>query len=366
VTEVAELARSLVAIDSVNPDLIPGAQGEAEVARFVAGWLEDAGLDVTLEDAAPGRPNVVGVARGSGGGRTLLLNAHTDTVGTDAMEQPREARLDEGRLYGRGSYDMKGALAAAMVTAKRALGLGLRGDVVLAAVVDEEVGSVGTEALVRRWRADGAIVAEPTEEQLCVAHKGFVAFEVVTRGRASHGSRPDLGIDAIARMGPVLVAIEELDHELAERGSHPLVGRASIHASLIAGGQEYSSYPAECRVNAERRTLPGESAEDVERELRGLLAGAMDAELTIAFSRNPYEAAADEPFVDAVRRHAGGNGVAGAAYWADSALLAEAGIPTVLYGPRGEGAHAAVEWVDLESLERCAEVYTAVAADFCS
>ena len=364
-SEIAELARSLVAIDSVNPDLIPGARGEKEMARFVADWLERAGLEVTVDEVAPGRPNVVGVARGSGGGRTLLLNSHTDTVGVDAMGQPGEARLEGGRLYGRGSYDMKGALAATMVAGKRALALGLRGDVLVTAVVDEEVGSIGTEALVREWRADGAIVAEPTDEQLCVAHKGFVAFEVVAAGRASHGSRPDLGVDAIARMGRVLVAIEELDRAFADQGSHPLVGRRSIHASVIEGGQEYSSYPAECRLKGERRTIPGESAAGVEPELRALVDGLDGTELTQPFSREPYEAPPDDPFVEVVRSHAGGNGVAGAAYWADSALLGEAGIPTVLLGPRGEGAHAAVEWVELDSLERCADVYMAVAAEFC-
>ena len=365
-SEVAELARSLVAIDSVNPDLIPGARGESEVARFVADWLEGAGLDVSVEEAAPNRPNVVGVARGSGGGRTLLLNSHTDTVGVDAMERPGEARLDDSRLYGRGAYDMKGALAATMVAARRARKLELRGDVVVTAVIDEEVGSLGTTALVRTWRADGAIVAEPTDEQLCVAHKGFAAFEVVAYGRAAHGSRPDLGIDAITRMGPVLVAIDELDRALAERPAHPLAGRASVHASLIEGGQEYSSYPAECRLKGERRTLPGEMRSDVERELLGLVSNASGVEVQLTFSREPYEAAQDEPFVETVRRHAGGADLAGAAYWADSALLADAGIPTVLYGPRGEGAHAAVEWVEVESLERCADLYTAVAADFCS
>ena len=260
---------------------------------------------------------------------------------------------------------MKGALAATMVAVTRARGLGLRGDVVVAAVIDEEVGSLGTTALVRDWQADGAIVAEPTEEQLCVAHKGFAAFEVVTRGRAAHGSRPDLGVDAIARMGPVLVAIDELDRALAERDAHPLVGRASVHASLIEGGQEYSSYPAECRLKGERRTLPGEAAADVDHELRELVAGCEGAELTPTFSREPYEAAEGEPFVGIVRRHAGDGDLAGAEYWADSALLAEAGIPTVLYGPRGDGAHAAVEWVEIASLERCADLYTAVAADFC-
>jgi acetylornithine deacetylase len=365
VTEsLADLARELVAIPSVNPDL--GGNGEGEIARFVASWLEQAGLEVTVEEAAPGRPNVVGVARGTGGGRTLLLNAHMDTVGVDAMERPDEARLEEGRLYGRGSYDMKGALAAIMVAGARASALRLRGDVLVTAVADEEVASVGTTALVERWSADAAIVAEPTEFRVCVAHKGFVAFEVEVRGRAAHGSRPDLGVDAIARMGPVLVGIERLDRTLRANASHPLLGSGSIHASVIEGGQEYSSYPERCLLQGERRTIPGETREHVAKELEGLLEGVDAATLALPFSREPYEVAEAEPIVDAVRRASGERDVFGVGFWADSSLLGGAGIPTVVFGPRGEGAHAAVEWVDLDSLERCLDVYLAVAQDVCA
>jgi acetylornithine deacetylase len=360
---VVELARSLVAIDSVNPEF--GGDGEGEVARFVADWLERAGLEVSVEEAALGRPNVVGVARGTGGGGTLLLNAHTDTVGVDAMERPGEARLEAGRLYGRGSYDMKGALAAIMVAGARARELRLRGDVVVAAVVDEEVASLGTTALVERWSADAAIVAEPTELEVCVAHKGFVAFEVELRGRAAHGSRPDLGVDAIARMGHVLVGIERLDGTLRAHASHPLLGSGSIHASLIEGGQEYSSYPERCLLRGERRTIPGETHELVEKELEELIDG-LDATVALPFSREPFEVGETEPVVEAVRRASGKSGVVGVGFWADSALLGAAGIPTVVFGPRGEGAHAAVEWVELDSLERCLDVYLAVAQDVCA
>jgi acetylornithine deacetylase len=260
---------------------------------------------------------------------------------------------------------MKGALAAIMVAGARAREAGLRGDVVVAAVVDEEVASIGTSALVERVSADGAIVAEPTEERVCVAHKGFVAFEVETRGRAAHGSRPDLGIDAIARMGRVLVGIEELDTALRADPRHPLLGSGSVHASLIEGGQEYSSYPARCLLRGERRTIPGETREQVEEELRGLVAD-LDARIALPFVREPFEVPESEPVVDAVRRHAGADGVAGVPFWADSALLAAAGIPTVVFGPVGEGLHSEVEWVDIASLERCVEIYTGVALELCA
>ena len=270
--------------------------------------------------------------------------------------------MEDGRLYGRGSYDMKGALAAAMLAASRAHDL--RGDVIVTAVADEEVASLGTEAIARGIRADAAIVCEPTEEQVCIAHKGFVAFELETRGVAAHGSRPDLGVDAIAHMGRALVGIEELDARLRAAPSHPLLASGSVHASMIEGGQEYSSYPERCLLSGERRTVPGETVKQVEAELRALL-GGLDGSTRIVFARQPFETAADDPLVELVHRHAGGT-LAGAMFWADSALLAAAGIPTVLFGPRGAGAHAEEEWVDLASVERCADVYLAVAEEFCA
>jgi acetylornithine deacetylase len=362
VSEAADLAAALVRIDSVNPALIAGGAGEAEVARFVAGWLEQAGLEVEIVEQAPGRPSVIGVARGTGGGRSLLLNAHLDTVGTDAMAAPFEARVEAGRLYGRGSYDMKGALAAAMLAVADASRLGLSGDVILAAVADEEVASLGTEAVLERVSAAAAIVCEPTELQVAIAHRGFAGFEIETHGVAAHGSRPDLGVDAIAKMGHVLVALEELDRRLQAGRRHPLVGAGSLHASLIEGGQEFSSYPERCLLTGERRTLPGETAAEIEADLR---AAAGDAEVLLLVSREPFEVDERHELVRAVGAAAGTSGVIGVPFWTDAALVAAAGVPTVLFGPAGEGAHAAVEWVDVRSLDRCREVYGAVAAAFC-
>jgi acetylornithine deacetylase len=360
-----ELTAKLVSIDSVNPTLAAGALGEAALAGVVASWLEEAGLEVHVEEVAPGRPNVVGVARGSGGGRSLVLNAHTDTVGLLEPDGGLAPRVEDGRLYGRGSYDMKGSLAAIMAAGAECASLGLRGDVIVSAVVDEEAGSIGTERFLETWRADAAIVAEPTEERLCVAHRGWLAFDVETEGRAAHGSRPDLGVDAIAKMGRVLVAIEELDRSLQARPGHPLLGTGSVHASVIAGGQEYSSYPARCLLSGERRTIPGERRDDVEAELRGLLSGA-SASIAFPFGRDPMELSPDEPIVRAVQERTGSDEVHGAPFWTDAALFAEAGIPAVLFGPIGDGAHAAVESVALSSLERCRDLYVAVAGDFCA
>jgi acetylornithine deacetylase len=377
VSDVAELAAQLVAIESINPDVVAGGSGELGVARFVAEWCERAGLETTLTELAPGRANVVAIARGSGGGRSLMLNAHVDTVGVAGMTDPFSPRLVGGRLYGRGAYDMKGSLAACMLATAEASRRGLRGDVILTAVADEEFASIGTEAVASSLSADAAIVTEPTELQLAVAHRGFVHHEVEVHGRAAHGSRPHLGIDAIAKMGRVLVGIEELDGRLRAHPTHPYVGSGSVHASLIEGGQEFSSYPARCVLQAERRTIPGEDATLAEQELREIVERAGDgdpdfsAEMRAPISRDPFEVSEDAEIVQFVRRHGAAvlgaePEVVGVSFWADSALLASAGIPTVLFGPIGEGAHAEVEWVDVASLQSCVEIYSAVATELCA
>ncbi|MFZ1908039.1 MAG: M20/M25/M40 family metallo-hydrolase, partial [Burkholderiales bacterium] len=237
-----ELLAALVSIDSVNPDLVPGARGEGEIAAFVADWLRRQGLEVHVEDSGRnGRPNVVAVARGTGGGRSLMLNAHMDTVGVAGMQSPFRPEIRDGKLFGRGAMDTKAALAAFMAALAEAKELPLRGDALLTAVVDEEYASAGTEAVVKKWKADAAVVGEPTELQIVTAHKGFVWFEVETSGVAAHGSRPDLGVDAIAKMGKVLVAIDDMAKALPRSRAHAILGPGSIHASLIQGGQELSS-----------------------------------------------------------------------------------------------------------------------------
>lgn len=350
-------------IDSVNPDLVPGGAGEAEIAAFVAEWLHEAGLEVEVEEAAPGRPSVVGIARGRGGGRSLMLNAHLDTVGLEGMDRPLDPQIRDGRLYGRGAYDMKGSLAACMLAGAAAVGEGLSGDVIVTAVADEEYASVGTQAVLRRHTADAAIVTEPTQLRACVAHKGFVWAELETKGRAAHGSRPAEGVDAITRMAPVLGRLAGLQRTLDEGEAHPLVGRPSVHASLIEGGQELSSYPARCVLSIERRTVPGETPEDVQGECAALAGD--DAQLRMGLVREPFEVAQDAAVVRAIQS-ATGAGLYGDTPWMDSALTQAAGIPTVVFGPSGAGAHAAEEWVDIASVEACATALISVARDLCT
>jgi acetylornithine deacetylase len=375
-TDTIDLLARLVEIESINPALVPGGAGESAIAAFLVEWAAGNGLDAEVREATPGRPSVVVRARGRGGGGTLLLCGHTDTVGVEEMDAPFAPRVEGDRLYGRGAYDMKAGLAAALVACRDAAALGLAGDVVVAAVADEEHASIGVQEILETVGADAAILTEPTEMALVIAHRGFAWSEIEVTGRAAHGSRPSLGVDAIVKTGPVLTALGRLDDELHAR-THPLLGRPSVHASVIAGGAELSSYPARCVVGIERRTLPGESQADVEAELEALLDAcraedeALVASRRTLLAREPLEIAPDAPVVrlvtEAVTDVLGAApAIEGAGYWSDAGFIAAAGIPTVIYGPSGEGAHAAEEWVSISDTERVTRVLVDVARRICA
>lgn len=388
-----DLLRALVAIDSVNPSLVPGARGEAEIARTLAEHLRAIGLAVHLQEAAPGRPNVVGVLDGARPGRSLMLCGHIDTVGVAGMARPFDPLSRDGRVHGRGSQDMKSGVAA-MVDAARVIvqGGGLSaGQLLIACVVDEEHASLGADALVTRWRADGAVVTEPTDLAIAISHKGFEWIEIETEGRAAHGSRPGDGRDAIRLMGRVLAELDMLDRRLQSSAAHPLLGTASLHASLIHGGRELSSYPDRCHLQMERRTIPGEPPGCGAREVQDILArlAAADPEFKGAsrglLARSPHQIAADHPLVRALQRSIRGSvssaqsaaapsaqsalesvSLTGMSFWTDASVLGEAGIPALLFGPVGAGLHGVDEWVDAASVLACRDTLVALARTWCA
>jgi acetylornithine deacetylase len=329
----------LVRIPSINPDLAPGARGEAAVAAYVADNLNALGLDVKIVEATTGRPSVMATLKGKGGGRSLMLNGHIDTVGVDNMPDPFSATIRDGKLFGRGAYDMKGSVAACMAALKALMDAKaeLRGDVVLAAVADEEYASLGTAQVIEHVHPDAAIVAEPTEMEICLAHKGFVWIQVETHGRAAHGSRFNEGIDANMMMGRFLAQLDGLERDLRARNPHPRVGPPSLHAAILRGGAELSMYAANCKLQIERRTIPGESEAQVMNELQAIVdrLAADDptfkAALNTLLVRDSMEVPADAPIVKALAQSA--TDVLGAPppyvgrpYWMDAALPARAEI----------------------------------------
>jgi acetylornithine deacetylase len=372
---VISLLRDLVAIDSVNPSLAPGAAGESQAAGAVAQYMRRLGLDVEMQEAAPGRPNVIGVLEGIERGRSLMFCGHLDTVGVEGMNAPFDPVEREGRVYGRGAQDMKAGLAAMIDAVRIACARGFRkGRIVIAAVVDEEYASIGADALVTAWKADAAVVTEPTDLQIGIAHKGFAWATIETRGRAAHGSRPKDGRDAILRMGRVLARLERLDGELQARPAHPLIGTGSLHASIIDGGRELSSYPDRCRLQVERRTVPGESAETFNREIDGLLRDLRREDREFEgwsapmFSRPPYELPPGHDLPPALIAAAASAGTAvsttGMSFWTDAAVLGGVGIPSVLFGPGGAGLHSIEEYVKVDETIACRDALAALALDW--
>ena len=371
-----DLLRDLVAIDSVNPSLVPGAAGEAQIAAAIAAHMRRIGLDVQIEEVAPGRPNVIGVLEGRAPGRALMFCGHVDTVGVDGMEAPFTPEMRSGRLYGRGSQDMKGGVAAMIDAARMVAERGLaRGRLIVAAVVDEEYASIGADALVRNWTADGAVVTEPTDLQVAIGHKGFAWIEIETRGRAAHGSRPRDGRDAILRMGRVLHRLERLDRALQSRPPHPVMGPGSLHASIVQGGRELSSYPESCRLEMERRTIGAESGATALEEVTAILTDLaredpeFEATARLMFSRPPYELAPEHPLprllVDAVESLGTRTATVGMSFWTDAAVLGAAGIPSVLFGPGGAGLHSRQEYVTTQDVVTCRDALSRLALDWC-
>jgi len=368
----------LVRINSVNPKFSDGTTDEAAIAEHLDGVLTALGMEVTRYDAGPRRTSVVGRLRGRGGGRSLMLYGHIDTVGIEGMKAPLSARIRDGRLYGRGSYDMKGGVAACIAAVKALVdeGASLAGDVVIVGAADEEVASTGMSKVLEHVRTDAAIVTESTELQLCLAHKGFCWMEVEVEGRAAHGSRFEEGIDANMAMGRFLGRLDRLERALRKRAPHALVGPPSLHAAVILGGTGTSTYAAHCRLEIERRTIPGETEESALAEIQEILdALAADdanfrARVRSLLARGTFEARRDSRIVESVNAVATevlgeAPRIIGEPYWMDAALLADAGIETVVIGPTGAGAHAAKEWVELDSVERVATILAGTAVRYC-
>jgi acetylornithine deacetylase len=371
--------RQLVRIDSVNPDLDPSGTGEREAAHWLAAVCRTIGLEVEMHEVAPGRCNTIARWRGAGGGKSLLLTGHIDTVSLKDMPgDPLDARIEGDWMYGRGTYDMKGGVIAALsaVDALKREGFTPAGDIVLGFVCDEEYASIGMEHLVKHVHADAAILTEPTDDRVIIAHKGFAWLTLTTHGVAAHGSRYDLGADAIRAMRRLLHTLDSMERDLLPQRTHALLGRPSVHASLIEGGLGLSTYPDACTLRIEHRLLPDERGDVPLGLWRDALAEwqAQDAsfrgEVALDFTREGYELPADHAIVRAVQdglvRVTGAElPVGGVPFWMDSAILGAAGIPTVTFGPTGEGAHAAVERVSLASVFRCAAVLAEAARAWC-
>jgi acetylornithine deacetylase/succinyl-diaminopimelate desuccinylase-like protein len=378
-SQVIELLGAMVRIESVTPSLIPTGAGEAKVAAYMADWLAGAGADVEVLEAAPGRPNVLARLRGSGGGPTLCLNAHSDTVGYAGW--PDEAlapRVDGDRIYGLGAADDKGGCTAAMLAlaAISESGARLRGDLLVACVADEEGHSIGTEHLVRQGGIDAAIVIEPQPtHELVVEHQGFGWIDVITHGVAAHGCEPDTGVDAIVHLAEVITRLHRLDSDVFQPHASKLNGRTVFHTGTISGGTDYATYPSLAQVGIEIGTQPGESLSDRVAEIEAIFAEIAESEkrfsgeVVVRLEREPFVASGHEALQDEVTKAmrtvldrepviTGMNG------WTDAALLQAEGIPTLLLGSTGGNYHTAGEWASISEIVRLTEILEGTARGF--
>jgi acetylornithine deacetylase/succinyl-diaminopimelate desuccinylase-like protein len=380
--DVEELLSALIRIESVTPWLIPDGTGEKDVVRFMRGWLEGSGADVTVEEVEPGRPNLLARLRGTGDGPTLCLNAHADTVGFDNWrDRALEPRREGDRLIGLGAADDKAGCAIALLVLRQIAtsGVPLRGDLLVACVADEEGVSIGTMDLVDRHRdeIDAAIILEPDALPRCVVeHQGFGWIDVVVHGKAAHGSTPDEGVDAIVHMAEVITRLAKLDREVFVPNPDAMNGRTVFHTGTIVGGTDYATYPSRCTLGIEIGTQPGERLADRVREIEAVFAEVRESypdfrgQVAVKLEREPFRAEGHEALwkaLDVGARQVLGRSLeaVGLNAWADSALIQSAGIPTLMAGPLGGNFHAPQEWVSIGETVQVARIVEHAVRSFC-
>jgi acetylornithine deacetylase len=377
--KMRKVLKELIQIESVNPSLVSGGSGEKKIAEYIHAYMKKLGIKTIKQNVVSNRFNVIGILSGKGSGKTLLLNGHMDTVGITGMEiDPLKARDKNGYISGRGSADMKSGISAMLASCEAILSsrIILGGDVIFSFVIDEEYKSIGTEKLLEAFNAQGAIVCEPTDLKIGLAHKGFVWADVNIFGKSAHGSRPEEGIDAIMKAGKFLCEIDNLGGKKLNKKRHPLLGYPSVHCSTIIGGKELSTYPDFCRIQLERRTVPGETRYSFKNELdeiiKKLKSGdqTFDGQAFIRFERPPLVTGMTESIVKSLREAyqkvlEKKPVLGGISWWMDSALISSAGIPAVAFGPAGKGLHGAEETVDFRSVVKTASVLTQTIFEFC-
>ena len=373
---ITKTLADLVKINSVNPALEKGAPGEAEIGTYIFNILSSLNFECTINTISPGRVNLVAKRRGSGNGQSLMLNAHMDTVGVEGMANPFGSVIRDGKLYGRGAYDMKGSIAAILGMAKIVSenNINLSGDLILTFVADEEHESLGAFELIKNIKADACIVTEPTDLKICLGHRGFGVYEITTEGKVAHGGLHREGVDANLKMGLVLNELNQLSKQLSSENTHPLFGERSLHVPLINGGQSLFIYAGACTAHVERRTLPGETQVEVFEELQNMLRQlnkqdkSFKATLKQKIWRDPYEIKRESKIVDVLNKSVlpyCAPEYIGHTWWEDSGIFGAAGIPTVIIGPKGGGIHQHEEWVDLESVFSLTGILLKTVTNFC-
>ena len=377
--EVISLLDQLVRIESVTPWLIKTGSGEKEIAEFMGAWLTKEGLEVTLEEVSPGRPNMLARLKGAGTGPTLCINAHSDTVGFENWADVALSPWIEGdRMYGLGVVDDKAGCAAAMLALRDLArsGVVLNGDVLLACVADEESTSTGSEHLAKHHTMDAAIIIEPSVLPVVVTeHQGFGWIEITVFGKASHGCAPEEGIDAIVHMAEVIMRLDALSESTWAAHPDARNGATVFHTSTITGGTDFATYPSRAVLGIEIGTQPGETLSDRVKDIEKIFAEItikrpnFRAEIAIKLERDPFVGSGREPLLAALNKatqEVMGKDISDQGWnaWTDAAILQASGVPTVLIGPRGGNLHSPNEWVEISAVEELVEVLKSTIVNF--
>jgi acetylornithine deacetylase/succinyl-diaminopimelate desuccinylase family protein len=387
-SEVVELCRRMVAQASVNPqdtDRVDFPYGESRMAAMVADWLNKAGLEVQIQQVRTGRENVLATATGKDTSKTLLLSAHMDTVDVKDMTiEPFDPQVREGRIYGRGTCDDKGPLAAMMIAFRDRVQAGnLPCNLVLLASCGEEYDMTGSRYFAEHWadmpggggRLYAAVMAEPTELKAVVAHKGVVRLRILSRGKSAHSSMPALGKNAIYQMARALTAVEEFAYELAERPGHPRLKTETLSATIVNGGQQINVIPDRCEARIDWRILPGRSPKQCRDELEAVLTAKLcvgqsptlhksdePIKVEIINAYNPMETQADHPIVksllSAAEKTIGESEAIVVGYATDASAFSQLKIPTPIIGPGCPlQAHTQDEFIEIKQLEKGLATY---------
>jgi succinyl-diaminopimelate desuccinylase len=381
IQDVIQLVSELVKIDSSNPWLVPGSPGESDVANYIASWLKPLGIEIRLEEVEPGRPNLIAIWHGTGGGKSLCLYAHSDTVGYGLWREHALApRIEGDRMIGLGAADDKGHAAAALLAFKALVESGekLRGDVWLLLPIDEEGTSSGSMDFVTRYHTDAMLVFEALGlGKVTVSHQGFGWLDIIVEGHAAHGSAPEVGVDAISHMAEVITRLQKLDREVYAQTAHPLNGKTVFHTGTILGGTDYATYPERCVLGIEIGTQPGETIQNRVTEIENIfsevrtLYPSFRGRVEVILGRDPFTAQGHTELWQIVssemEKATGLVPVAvGENAWGDAQLFQDAGIPTLMFGAAAGNLHAPQEWVSLGELTSLANIIAGVARRYCA
>ena len=366
--EVLATLQDMVAIESVNPSLPGGRDGEAGMVEYLSGFFDGIGLPFELSEALPGRRNLVARLEGEDPDRALLFECHMDTASVEVMSiPPFEPHIRDGLMYGRGSADTKAGGVAMMHAMKRLVESGKKPPrtILYAGSVDEEYLMRGARHLAGWIEVDAAVIAEPTDLAVIRGHKGVVRFHVAVNGKAAHSSKPWLGVNAISGMARLVARLEEvIGPDYASRND-PLLGSPTMNIGVIEGGMQVNFVPDSCRIEVDVRSIPGQTAEEVTAQFAAAIAevDGIDAVLeepyiTLAALGTGEEAEIVQSAVASCREVLGDAEISGVPYATDGSPFADRGVPTIILGPGSiDQAHGAVEWIECRQVIQAVDVY---------